>query len=62
MTKCRNSKAIRYRRNIIWFNPQYSKTENIHWQMLFPFPPEHEFHKTFHRNTLKLSYPKKSSR
>ena len=46
------------KRNIIWFNPPYSKTvkTNIGKQTNKHFPPEHKFHKIFNKNTLKLSY------
>ena len=49
-------------RNILWFNPPYSKTVKTKMCKLFlqlikkHFPKEHKFHKIFNRNTLKLSY------
>ena len=49
-------------RNILWFNPPYSKTIKTKIGKLFlqlikkHFPKEHKFHKIFNRNTLKLSY------
>ena len=49
-------------KNILWFNPRYSKTVKTKIGKFFlqlikePFPKEHKFHKIFNRNTLKLSY------
>ena len=49
-------------RNILWFNPPYSKTVKTKIGKFFlqlikmHFPKEHEFQKIFNRNTLKLSY------
>ena len=49
-------------RNIIWFNPPYSKTvaTNIGQKFLGlldkHFPNNHKFHKIFNRNTVKVSY------
>ena len=49
-------------RNMLWFNPPYSKTVKTIIGKFFlelikkHFPKEHKFHKTFNRNTLKLSY------
>ena len=49
-------------RNILWFNPPYSKTVKTKIGRFFlqlikkHFPKEHKFHKIFNRNTLKLSY------
>ena len=49
-------------RNILWFNPPYSKTVKTKIGKFFlqlikkHFPKEHRFHKIFNRNTLKLSY------
>ena len=49
-------------RNILWFNPPYSKTVKTKIGKFFlqlikkHFPKEHKFHKIFNRNTLKLSY------
>ena len=49
-------------RNILWFNPPYSKTVKTKIGKFFlqlikkNFPKEHKFHKIFNRNTLKLSY------
>ena len=49
-------------RNILWFNPPYSKpvktkTDKFFLQLIKKhFPKEYKFHKIFNRNTLKLSY------
>ena len=49
-------------RNILRFNPPYSKTVKTKIGKFFlqlikkHFPKEHKFHKIFNRNTLKLSY------
>ena len=49
-------------RNIIWFNPRYSKTvaTNIGKKFLGlldkHFPRNHKFYKIFNRNTVKVSY------
>ena len=49
-------------RNILWFNPAYSKTVKTKIGQFFlelikkHFPKEHKFHKIFNKNTLKLSY------
>ena len=49
-------------RNILWFNPPYSKTVKTRIGKFFlqliekHFSKEHKFHKIFNRNTLKLSY------
>ena len=49
-------------RNILWFNPPYSKTVKTEIGKFFlqlikkHFPKEHKFHKIFNRNTLKSSY------
>ena len=50
------------KRNIIWFNPLYSKTlktniDNYFFRLLIKhFPPGHKLYKIFNKNTLKLSY------
>ena len=52
----------KHKRNIIWFNPPYSKTVKTNIGKYFfrlinkHFSPEHKFHKVFNKNTLKLSY------
>ena len=49
-------------RNIIWFNPPFSKSVNTNIGREFlslidkHFPPQHKLHKIFNRNTLKISY------
>ena len=48
-------------RNILRFNPPYNKTVKTKSGKFFlvikkQFPKEHKFHKSFNRNTLKLSY------
>ena len=49
-------------RNILWFNPLYSKAVKTKigkfiFQLIRKhFPKEHKFRKIFNRNTLKLSY------
>ena len=49
-------------RNIIWFNPPYSKTveTNVGKEFLRlvrqHFPPNNKYHKIFNSNTLKVSY------
>ena len=50
------------KRNIVWFNPSYSKSlkTNISKYFFSPlnkfFPPGHKLYKIFDKNTLKLSY------
>ena len=54
-------------RNILWFNPPYSKTVKTKIGKFFlqlikkHFPKEHKFHKIFNKNTLKLSYSSMSN-
>jgi hypothetical protein len=49
-------------RNIIWFNPPFSKSVNGNIGREFlslidkHFPLQHKLHKIFNRNTLKISY------
>ena len=49
-------------RNVLWFNPPYSKTVKTKIGKFFlqvikkHFPKEHIFHKIFNKNTLKFSY------
>lgn len=49
-------------RNVIWFNPPYSKTveTNVGKEFLRlvrqHFPPNNKYHKIFNQNTLKVSY------
>ena len=50
------------KRNIIWFNPPYSKSLKRNMGKYFfrllnkRFPPGHKLYKMFNKNTLKLSY------
>ena len=50
------------KRNIIWFNPPYSKSVKTNIGRIFikliskHFPPNHKFVKIFNKNTIKLSY------
>ena len=50
------------RRNIIWFNPPSSKNEarkigRYFLKLIYKdFPRDHQFHKSFNRNNIKLSY------
>ena len=52
----------RRKRNIIWFNPPFSKSVSTKVARYFlylvdkHFPPHHKFYKIFNRNTLKVSY------
>ena len=56
-----NNRRTRHR-NIIWFNPPFSKTvaTNVgkHFLSLIDkhFPKSHKFHKLFNRNNVKISY------
>ena len=56
-----NQKSKR-KQNIIWFNPPYSKylktnTAKTFLQLLSEnFPKDHEMHKIFNKNTVKISY------
>jgi hypothetical protein len=49
-------------RNIIWFNPPYSKNVTTNIGKVFlklvdkHFPPSNKLHKIFNRNTIKVSY------
>ena len=59
-----NIKSIRKnrKRNIIWFNPPYSKSLKTNIGKYFfrllnkHFPPGHKLYKIFNKSTLKLSY------
>ena len=50
------------RRNILWFNPPYSKTVSTNIGKKFlgilgkHFPKNHKYHKIFNKNTVKISY------
>ena len=56
-----NNKKQR-KRNIIWFNPPYSKNVKTNIGKIFlnlikkHFPSHHKFHKLFSKNTVKISY------
>ena len=60
-TDTTNKKKER-KRNIIWFNPPYSKTVKTNIGKLFlnllkkHFPSHHKFHKLFNKNTVKISF------
>ena len=60
--KERSQNQKKRKRNIIWFNPPYSKTVKTSIGRKFinlinqHFPPNHKFVKIFNKNTLKLSY------
>ena len=55
-----NNKKQR-KRNIIWFNPPYSKNVKTNIRKIFPklikkhFLTHHKFHKLFDKNTVKIS-------
>ena len=57
-----NSTRTNRRRNIIWYNPPFSKNVATNVGRTFlkildeEFPENHVFHKIFNRNTVKLSY------
>ena len=57
-----NTTKRQRKRNIIWFNPPFSKTVETNIGKKFlqlvdkHFPSQHKFHKIFNRNTLKVSY------
>ena len=61
MTKIESGRKNR-KRNIIWFNPPFSKNVETKVGQYFlklvdkHFPKHHKFHKIFNRNTLKVSY------
>ena len=50
------------KRNIIWFNPPYSKNVKTNMGKIFlnlikkHFPPHHKFRKLFNKNTVKISH------
>ena len=59
MMKTRN---VKKKRNIIWFNPPYSKNVKTNIGKTFlqllskHFPKDHQMHKIFNKNTVKDSY------
>ena len=61
-TQSLNSTRTNRRRNIIWYNPPFSKDVATNVGRTFlkildeEFPENHVFHKIFNRNTVKISY------
>ena len=61
-TQTSNSKSKNRRRDIIWYNPPFSKNVSTNIGRTFlklldaEFPKEHVLHKIFNRNTVKISY------
>ena len=57
-----NQSKKKRKRNIIWFNPPYSKSVKTNIGRILIkliskyFPPNHKFVKIFNKNTIKLSY------
>ena len=57
-----NSNNKQRKRNIIWFNPPYSKNVKTNIGKIFlnllnkHFPQHHKFHKLFNKNNVKISY------
>ena len=57
-----NQNKKKRKRNIIWFNPLYSKSVKTNIRRIFikliskHFPPNYKFVKIFNKNTIKLSY------
>ena len=57
-----DSNTKQRKRNIIWFNPPYSKNVKTNIGKIFlnliktHFPPHHKLHKLFNKNTVKISY------
>ena len=57
-----NQNEKKRKRNIIWFNPPYSKLVKTNIGRIFikliskHFPPNHKLVKIFNKNTIKLSY------
>ena len=56
------NKKRKRKRNILWFNPPYSKNVKTNVGKTFlklvstHFPKEHQIHKIFEKNTIKISY------
>ena len=56
------NKKRKRKRNILWFNPPYSKNVKTNVGKTFlklvstHFPKEHQMHKIFNKNTIKISY------
>ena len=61
-TQSLNSTRTNRRRNVIWYNPPFSKNVATNVGRTFlkildeEFPENHVFHKIFNRNTVKISY------
>ena len=61
-TSTNNTQRRQRKRNIIWFNPSFSKSVVTKKGKTFlrliskHFPPHHKLHKIFNRNNLKISY------
>ena len=61
VTRGENSQRTR-RRKIIWLNPPYSRSvktnigKNFLYFLVKYFPANNEMHKTFNKNTVKVSY------
>ena len=57
-----NQRRRTRKRNITWFNPPYNDLVRTNVEKRFfyllekHFPPRHQLHKIFNRNTIKLSY------
>lgn len=60
--ECPEQPSNRRKRNIIWFNPPYSKNVSTKIAKRFlnlidkHFPNNHRYHKLFNRNSIKVSY------
>ena len=58
----KNDNSQQHKRQISWFNPQYSKNVTTKVGKLFlslidkHFPPHHKWHQLFNRNNVKTSY------
>ena len=61
-TDNKSEKPKTRKRNIIWFNPPFSKSVSTNVAKTFlqlvtkHFPRSHKLHKIFNRNTVKVSY------
>ena len=57
-----NQNKKKRKRNIVWFNPPYSKSVKTNiWRIFIEliskhFPPNHKFVKIFNKNTIKFNY------
>ena len=53
----KSEKPKTQKRNIVWFNPPFSKSVSTNVTHTFlHFPRSHKLHKIFNRNTVKISY------